>query len=135
MEWRLEHKRIVCQKRTGTQVEILRASAALTLTFNRESDGDAWYTLAALSESSLTSPGGRLESKQRTLASAPHDSAVPQQLGMWLAHRTGVSFSNRSSPLARAQDLSGLKNRLAASGRLGRWVANSLDRRTGTAPR
>jgi hypothetical protein len=48
-------------------------------------------------------------------------------LGRWLARRCGVPLQDGTTAEARAREAERLREQLAASGRLGRWLAQRLN--------
>ncbi|MDM7952625.1 MAG: hypothetical protein QUV07_05335 [Cyanobium sp. CZS 25K] len=123
LEWRLEPRLLVLQRRFGHQLRPLGEARALELVERVDSDGDRSYRLQA------TRPNNR------PLRVADHaaDPTPLRSLGGWLAARAHVPFEDRvpteeQRREQRAAELERLRQQLAASGRLGRWAARQLER-------
>lgn len=124
-EWRLESRRLVAQRRFAGGVRELFSARALALEESTDSDGDHWYALRACE----LEPAAR----SAVLCRALHDPAEPRALGQWLARRTAMPFHDQvpteaERAAARQAAIQQLKQQLAASGRLGQWLATRLDR-------
>ena len=137
-EWRLESGRLALRKRGPAGATELFAAASLEIAESRDGDGDAWYELVALAPgaaagaaaaegAALTRPRSRRE--RRTVLRELHDPGAVRALGAWLARETQLPLADRTTREARARDLAALKQQLAASGRLGAWVARRLESR------
>ncbi len=123
-EWRLEPRVLVLQRRFGHRLRTLGEARALELIELVDSDGDRSYRLQA-----TRPPGGR----PLLVDHQSGDPASLRQLGAWLAARAHVPFEDRvpseeQRRQQRAADMERLRLQLAASGRLGRWAAQQLDR-------
>ena len=76
-------------------------------------------------------PGRRPRSA--VLCRSLHEPDEPRALGQWLARRTGIPWidqvpSEAEREASRQAELQRLRAQLAASGRLGQWLAKRLDR-------
>lgn len=123
LEWRLEPRVLVLQRRFGHRLRTLGEARALELDEQVDSDGDRSYRLQA------TRPPG----KPLLVDQQSRDPSSLRQLGAWLAARAHVPFEDRVPTEAqrqaqRAAEHEHLRQQLAASGRLGRWAAQQLDR-------
>jgi hypothetical protein len=101
MEWRLESRRMVLQRRFGGEVRERFEARALALTRSIDSDGDHWYDLMATDlhpagglARGTTAAGGRKIPTRLSLLRRIHDPAEPLQLGRWLAHRCTIPFDD-----------------------------------------
>jgi hypothetical protein len=128
-EWRVGPSTLVLRRRYGRRVRAKFEARAVELTVSSDSDNDEWYTLEALaSETADPSASANSKKQRRTIDRAIHDPADMQRLGRWLAVRTGLPFTDRSTREERAADLASLKKRLSESGRFGRWIVNLIER-------
>lgn len=123
-EWRLEPRILVLQRRFGHRLRTLGEARALELVELVDSDGDRSYRLLA-----TRSPGG----KPLLVDQQSGDPSSLRLLGAWLAARCHVPFEDRvpseeQRRQQRAAEMERLRLQLAASGRLGRWAAQQLDR-------
>jgi membrane protein YdbS with pleckstrin-like domain len=110
MEWRLESRRIVLQRRFGGELRERFEARALELTRSIDSDGDHWYDLMATDLRPAGggggsgggggggSGGGKIPASHSLLRRI-HDPAEPLQLGRWLAHRCPIPFDDGISSL------------------------------------
>jgi hypothetical protein len=128
-EWRVGPSTLILCRRYGRRVRELFEGRAVELTVSSDSDNDEWYTLEALpSETAEASTTAGSRKRRRTIDRAIHDPADMQRLGRWLAVRTGLPFTDRSTREVRAADLTRIKVQLSESGRLGRWVLRLIER-------
>jgi len=116
-EWRIERGRLTLQRRFGENLSVRGVAERLELTERTDGDGDRWYELDALS-----SHGAR-----HRLLHTLHDATDPRLLGQWLAQRAAIPLDDRiPTPADRAQELARAREALAATGRLGRFLARHL---------
>ena len=131
-EWRLESRQLVAQRRFAGHVQELFSARALELQESSDSDGDRWYTLRA-TELQPARSGPARPPRSAVLCRTLHDPAEPRALGQWLARRTQIAWDDQvptepEREAAHRAELQRLKQQLAASGRLGQWLAGRLDR-------
>ncbi len=128
-EWLLESGQLVHQRRRGGRVQRRFEGAHLELAEVRDDDGDLDYQLVAVragAASVVTIPQHNRDRK--TIMRASNDPTEPRALGLWLAARTRLAFTDRTGPEAAARDLEALKAQLAQSGRLGRVLVALIGR-------
>ncbi len=123
LEWRLEPRVLVLQRRFGHHLRTLGEARALELVERVDSDGDRSYRLQALRP---PDPPLRVDDHAA-------DPTPLRHLGAWLAARSHVPFDDRvpSEEQRRQQrraEMERLRQQLAGSGRLGRWAARQLER-------
>ena len=121
-EWVYGDRRLVLRRRAGSRTRDLFEAAALELSRSHDGDGDAWYELEALAGGA---PG------RRSVVRSIHDPTEPRRLGLWLAARTGVSFTDRATSRDRDAELAGALTRLEDTGPMGRRLAKILKDRAG----
>lgn len=137
--WRLHHIRgewvigngvVTLRRRTGSRTRDLFEGRSLELTVSRDSDGDEWYALEALTgaEPEPDAIVHRSSKTRHRIAHAIHDPSVPRRVGVWLAQRADVPFRDRSEPKAREEELRVLREQLEKSGRFGKMLAGLVDR-------
>lgn len=143
MEWRLESRRMVLQRRFGGELRERFEARALRLCRSTDSDGDHWYDLTAtdlhpagaLAGARAGGGGGKLPASHSLLRRI-HDPSEPRQLGRWLAQRCALPFEERIPSLEqeerlRKEELEKLRRQLGDAGRLGRWVVRRLEGTSG----
>ncbi len=123
LEWRLEPRVLVLQRRFGQRLRTLGEARALELVELVDSEGDRSYRLQALRP---PDPPLRVDDQAT-------DPTPLRHLGAWLAERSHVPFDDRvpSEEQRRQQrraEMERLRQQLAGSGRLGRWAARQLER-------
>jgi hypothetical protein len=134
MEWRVGNGRLTLRRRYGEDASDVFEAGRLVLDVTSDSDGDEWFELAAVREPEGASPPAgtpmpRVSGKhRRSIARVMNDAAVPRQLGAWLAQSAGIPIEDRSTPEARAAEISELRKQLERSGRFGRLAGRWLDR-------
>jgi len=131
-EWRIERGRLVLQRRFRGEVTALAEAAALELVESTDSDGDRWYRLNAIVAAThnyalreRAKPAGRL----LKITHAIHDPTEPRGIGLWLANRAGIPFDDKvPTPANREAEIAELRDKLASSGKLGRFIEGLIDR-------
>ncbi|WP_216919024.1 hypothetical protein [Synechococcus sp. CCAP 1479/9] len=123
LEWRLEPRVLVLQRRFGQRLRTLGEARALELVELVDSEGDRSYRLQAL----------RTPDPPLRVGDHATDPTPLRHLGAWLAARAHVPFDDRvpSEEQRRQQrraEMERLRQQLAGSGRLGRWAARQLER-------
>jgi hypothetical protein len=123
LEWRMEPRVMVLQRRFGQRLRTLGEARALELVERVDSDGDRSYRLQAIRP---PDPPLRVDDD----ATGPTSL---RQLGAWMAARSHVPFEDRVPSeeqrwQQRRAEMERLRRQLAASGRFGRWAARQLER-------
>lgn len=128
-EWRIESGRLIHQRRVNDVVTELCQARALELTESRDSDNDAWYQLNAVELSSTPLTRADKIPDKIKITHSIHDSTEPRCLGQWLSQQASIPFHDRVPTVADKQaDLARLKEQLASSGKLGRFIVRHIDR-------
>jgi hypothetical protein len=118
-EWRIESGRLTLQRRFGERVTVRGVAERLELTERTDGDGDPWYELGAV--------GG--DGTRHRLMQTLRDATGPRLLGQWLAQRARVPLDDRIPTAAeRGANKARAREALAATGRLGRFLAGRLER-------
>ncbi|MCS5698172.1 hypothetical protein NZK32_03845 [Cyanobium sp. FGCU-52] len=104
LEWRLESRRMVLQRRFGGQLRERFEARALELHRSIDSDGDHWYDLMATDLHPAgglaggSAGGGRAKvPASHSLLRRIHDPAEPRQLGRWLERQCALPFNDPGS--------------------------------------
>jgi hypothetical protein len=123
LEWRLEPRRLVLQRRCAERLRVLGEAHALELHEAVDSEGGRSYRLQA------PRPDGRTF----RLDYSDTDPSALRGLGAWLAARAHVPFGDRVPTHAqrqrqRRQVLAELHRQLQDAGPLGRWAARWIER-------
>jgi len=121
LEWRLEPRLLVLQRRFGQRLRTLGEARALELVERVDSDGDRSYRLQALR---TPDPPLRVDDH----AADPTPLRHP---GAWMATRAHVPFDDRvpseeQRRQERRDEMERLRQQLAGAGRLGRWASRLL---------
>jgi hypothetical protein len=128
MEWRIGSSMLVLRRRWGRRVRELFEARALELTVSSDSDNDDWYELEAIASDQVGVHSTRDSKKgRRKIDRAMHDPTEMQQLGRWLANRTGLPFTDRSTREESAAELARFKDQLSDKGMLGRWAVRLIE--------
>jgi hypothetical protein len=131
-EWRWSAKRLRLDWRFRGQVRTVFEGDSLELGVSSDSDGDRWYELKAFA-TPTPGPGPAPKSrKHKAIARSMGDPLEPRALGEWLALRCGIALQDNTDTSARAAQTEQLRKQLAASGKLGAWIANLLPPPRGT---
>lgn len=126
-EWAPGDRSLVLHRRRYNQATRVFAGDALEVREDRDSDGDPWFKLFVVQTSArgqATLPHAR--KFERAIAGSSGDPAEIHAFGRWLAHRTQLPLTDRTTAAAKAADFEQLRGKLAASGRFGQWAANVL---------
>jgi hypothetical protein len=106
LEWRLESRRMVLQRRFGGELRERFEARALELRRSIDSDGDHWYDLMATDLHPAGGLAGGLAGSGRiptshSLLRRIHDPAEPLQLGRWLSQRCALPFDDGNAGQGR----------------------------------
>ncbi|MEZ4654657.1 MAG: hypothetical protein R3E12_14005 [Candidatus Eisenbacteria bacterium] len=134
-EWVIGSRTVRLQRRDRGKRSVEFEALALEINVTRDSDGDEWFRLEALSQPSAgsepaspfatSSPKGKRF--RRTLLSTMRDPTDPQLLGDFLARASGLPLTDRSTPAARTASWEEARAQLERSGRFGKWLARVID--------
>lgn len=130
MEWRIANGRLQLRRRFGGTVRDVFEAERLELAVTTDSDGDEWCSLYAVRGPTEISPvpvGYRAGAERKRIAAAMNDPTIPLRLGTWLSRVGSIPLTDRSTNAAREQELVMLREQLAASGPLGRFLTRLLD--------
>ena len=126
-EWVLGTGSLRLQRRIRDRAHIRFEAVALRLREDKDSDGDPWYKLVAVSVGASPALSLRETRKlERVLMGAAGDPTEVRNLGRWLEQRCRLALQDGTTAEAKAQEVAQLRAELAASGRLGRWAARRL---------
>ena len=129
-EWRIGSGRLTLRRRFGSGVRDLFEARHLVLDSSTDSDGDSSTFLCALArEPGPTGVSWRTYPARtsRIVTQSVNDRAV-RDLAAWLSGQTGIPLIDRTTPEARAAQLTALRETLEKAGRVGRWAAGLIDR-------
>ena len=128
-EWRLGKGRLILQRRFGQNRTPQFEAISLELVEDNSGDDGPTYVLSAVAAGNSPDTGWRAARQhRRTIWRKSEDPTEPRNLGLWLSERCGLAFTDLPKPEVKAIELEGLKQQLAASGRLGRALAGVVDR-------
>lgn len=128
-EWRIEHGKLILQRRFGLEVTELTEARALELTESSDSDGDRWYELRAVELSPSAFAPARKIPRSLKIDRSIHDPTAPRCVGRWLSQRADIPFHDRvPTETDRQAERVKLREALAASGKFGRWVARFIEK-------
>jgi hypothetical protein len=126
-EWIVARGRLQSQVRTGARAAPRFTAAALQIEQTKDSDGDPYHRLLALSGTEPIVPSApEARGKSREILGGGGDPTELLAFGRWLAERTGLPCHDRTTPAAKAEEVEDLRRRLRATGRFGRWVAERV---------
>lgn len=126
-EWVLGTGSLRLQRRLRNRAEPRFEAVALRLREERDSDGDPWYKLVAVSAAASPALSPReARRRERVIMNVTGDPAEVCSLGRWLAQRCALPLHDGTTAAAKAEEMERLRAELAASGRFGRWVARRL---------
>ena len=128
-EWTLSSGRLALQQRRHGKLFPRFAADTLQLREDKDSDGDPWFRLIAVqAEAHHTALPHKAHQHEREVGTSRSDPTELRSFGRWLSHRCKLSFTDRTTAQAKAEDLEALKAKLAASGRIGQLAARLLGR-------
>ena len=134
-EWKIGGGRLTLRRRFGSTLRDEFEAERLEIMVHRDSDGDEWYALEAVTGAEppvdLTKPmqvARHVRKNRRQITSVAHDPSVPLRLGAWLSRAAGVPLEDRSTPEVRQMEITVLKGQLDASGALGKFALNLIDK-------
>ncbi len=128
-EWVLGPGILTLQQRAHGRVRRQFEARALQLSEERDSDGDHWYRLYALTAPSAGTMA-RAEARKhgREIMSRLGDPTEARNFAHWLVQRCALPFHDGTTETAKAGETARLTQQLAQSGRMGRWLAERLQR-------
>ncbi|MBK8475185.1 MAG: hypothetical protein IPL39_02435 [Opitutaceae bacterium] len=125
-EWRWTRERLHLDWRFGGKVRPVFEGVSLELDLASDSDNDSWYELK-LFATPPPEPGLALKARHhKSIARTLRDPLVPRALGEWLSRRSGLPLLDRTTASAKSEQFEQMRQHLAASGKLGSWVAKLL---------
>ncbi len=126
-EWVPGRGRITLDLRRRGHRESLFTGDLLEIREDRDSDGDLGFKLVAVqSEARQQASLQTARKHEHVIASCSGDATELLSFGCLLARRCAIPLADRTTPAAKAEDLAVLQEKLAATGRLGRWAARLL---------
>ncbi|WP_414662492.1 hypothetical protein [Horticoccus sp. 23ND18S-11] len=128
-EWVLGPGALTLQQRAHGRVRRQFEATALQLIEERDSEGDHWYRLYAVTTLSAgaVSPA-EARKRGREIMSRIGDPTEARNFAHWLVPRCALSFHDGTTETAKAGETARLTQQLAQSGRMGRWLAERLQR-------
>ncbi|HEU5312040.1 MAG TPA: hypothetical protein VFV24_11355 [Candidatus Eisenbacteria bacterium] len=134
-EWKIGGGRLVLRRRFGPSLKDEFVAERLEITVHRDSDGDEWFALEAVTGPEptidFTKPmeaARHARKHRRQIASVIHDPMVPMRLGAWLSRAAGVPLEDRTTRHVRQLELTVLKGQLDASGPLGKFALKLIEK-------
>jgi len=70
----------------------------------------------------------RLGKQRRIIYREPNDPTAPRNLGLWLRQRCSVPLTDETTEEAKAKHLAEIREKLAVSGRIGRFTLRWVDK-------
>jgi hypothetical protein len=126
VEWRIGSAGLTQRRRYGRRVRDVFEGRALELTVSSNGDNGRGYALEAIASETPEADSNSKKSRRqiyRTLG----DPTEPRRLARWLASRTGLPFTDRTTPEERDAELARLKEQLSEKGRFGQWVVQFIE--------
>jgi len=134
-EWKIGGSRLTLRRRFGPSLKDEFEADRLEITIRRDSDGDEWFALEAVSGTEPPVDYGKpmeaarhARKHRRQIASVLHDPTVPMRLGAWLSRAAGVPLQDRTTPEVRQMEITVMKGQLEASGPLGKFALKLIEK-------
>jgi hypothetical protein len=128
-EWVLERGRLVLQRRFGQSRTRKFEATALELIQDNSGDGGPDYKLLAVAPNApALQQSYRLSKHRRVIHSVTDDPTELRNLGLWLGQKLSIPFTDETTEEAKAKQLAEVREKLAASGRIGQFVLRLIDR-------
>ncbi|HEX4639008.1 MAG TPA: hypothetical protein VH170_05935 [Chthoniobacterales bacterium] len=129
-EWLLDRGRITLQRRFSQVRTKKFEAAALELIEENSGDNGPDYELIAVAPGAEPRPSHsyRLGKQRRIIYSEPNDPTAPRNLGLWLSQHCSIPLTDETSTEARAKQLAEIREKLAGSGRIGRFTLRLIDK-------
>lgn len=125
-EWRWAGGRFRLDWRSGGTVRTVFEGVSLELSVSSDSDSDDWYELGVFETPPPEAGFPTKGRKHKYIARTMRDPLVPRALGEWLARESGQPLLDRTTSAALSEKTEELRKQLAASGKLGSWVAKMI---------
>jgi hypothetical protein len=126
VEWRIGSAGLTQRRRYGRRVRDVFEARALELTVSSTGDNGRGYALEAI-VSETPEAGSNSKKSRRQIIRTMGDPTEPRRLARWLASRTGLPFTDRTTPEERDAELARLKEQLSEKGRFGQWVVRFIE--------
>lgn len=126
VEWRIGSAGLTQRRRYGRRVRDVFQARALELTVSSTGDNGCGYALEAIASETATADSNSRKSR-RQIFRTMNDPMEPRRLARWLANRTGLPFTDRTTSEARDAELARLKAQLSEKGRIGQWVVQFIE--------
>lgn len=134
-EWKIGGGRLTLRRRFGSSLKDEFEAERLEITVHRDSDGDEWFALEAVTgteppvdHAKPMEAARHARTHRRQIASVIHDPAVPMRLGAWLSRAAGVPLQDRTTPEVRRMEVAVLKGQLDAAGPLGKLALKLIEK-------
>jgi hypothetical protein len=130
VEWLLDHGRLAMQKRFGQSRTKKFEAAALELIEDNSGDNGPDYKLIAVAPDAGPRPSHsyRIGKQRRAIYSEPTDPIAPRNLGVSLSQRCSIPLMDETTAEAKAKQLAEIREKLAGSGRFGRFALRLVDK-------
>ena len=129
LEWRIDPGCLRLRRRSAGGVRELFEGRGLELIRSSDSDGDRWYTLNAVA-AGAPPPAATFRFSdrrtRRTIVRAMDDPTEPQQVGAWLAARSGLRLDDPMPAEPATVTPAEVIALFESAGPLGRWIAKRL---------
>jgi len=134
-EWKIEKGRLILQRRFGQNRTTRFEAASLELVENHSGEDGTSYVLAAIAPRvpPLTNPATTWKLR-RAIHMHSRDPSEPRSFGLWLSQRCQLPFADLTTAQANVIELEELKQKLAASGLMGRATLRLIERVAPSSP-
>lgn len=134
-EWAVGGGWLRQQRRRHNSLQKGFEAAALAVGEQKDSEGDSTYVLTALARPETTArKAATVRVSGRALLSRAGDPTEVLEFGRWLARASGLPLYDDTTAAVKERELAELRRQLAASGRLGAWLAQRSGK-SGNGPR
>ena len=132
VEWVLDRGRLTTEKRFGQMRTKKFEATALEVIEDNSGDDGPDYKLIAVAPDAGPRPSTsyRIGKQRRVIYSEPNDPTAPRNLGLWLSQRCSIPLIDETTEKTKVKQLAEIREKLAASGTIGRLILRLVDKLT-----
>ena len=132
IEWLLEGGHLTRPRRFGQSRVKQFEATALELIEDNSGESGPDYRLVGVAPDAGPRPSNsyRIGKQRHVIYSESNDPTLPRNLGQWLRQRSSIPFTDETTAEAKTKQIDEIREKLAASGRIGRLTLRLVEKLT-----